>query len=182
MKTLESNNILINMNKLIISIVVILVAGAGLWYWQSGKAPSVSPTPTANTLAYVNNQYGFSIALPGSWQGYKVLNSEWGILDSDVTQGKPIATGPIITLRNPAWTQNKPTEDMPVMVFTSIQWWGIKSGLTHVIGAAPIPPSVLGQNSKYVLALPARYNYDYKTGWQEVDQLVHTLTAFEPTQ
>lgn len=170
------------MKKLIISVVVLVVIGAGIWYWQSNKTATsgVSPSPTAvSSSTYQNNQYGFSIALPDSWKGYTVLNSQWegrGVATSNVT-----TRGSIITLRHPQWTATASRKDMPVMIFTPAQWALVQSEKIAV-SAAPIPPSVLGQNSKYIIALPARYNYDYKTGWEEVDRLVHTLKAFEPTK
>lgn len=134
-------------------------------------------TPVASSSAYTNDQYGFSIALPDSWKGYTVLNSQWE--GRDVASGAVTEHGPLITLRHPLWTAAAPREDMPVMVFTPAQWALVKNQ-TMSLGAAPIPPSMLGQNSKYILALPARYNFDNKTGFEEVDQLVHTLNAYEP--
>ncbi len=133
----------------------------------------------ANLETYHNEQYGFSIALPDSWKGYVVLNSQWE--GRDVATGNVTERGPVITLRHPQWTLSAPREDMPVMVFNPAQWQLVQHE-EMAVSAAPIPPSILGQNSKYIIALPARYNYDYKTGWEEVDQLVHTLKAFEPGQ
>jgi len=45
-----------------------------------------------------------------------------------------------------------------------------------------MPPTELGRNSKYVFALPARYNYSYPTGWEEVDQIMknNPLKTFNP--
>lgn len=139
---------------------------------------STSTSTPTNQIIYRNDQYGFQILLPQSWQGYSVMTNQWE--GRDVSTGKVTQTGPELVLRNPAWTSANPTEDMPVMVFTPEQWIQVQQEQLAV-SAAPIPPSLLGQNTKYVLALPARYNYDFKTGWQEVDQLVHTLKAFEPT-
>ncbi len=129
-------------------------------------------------LMYRNTDYGFSISLPKNWTGYTVIMDQWQ--GRDVATGKVTESGPLIKLRHPLWTDVNQHEDMPVMVFTPTQWSKVQSE-SLAVGAAPIPPSLLGQNSKYILALPARYNYDYKTGWEEVDQLVHTLKAFEPT-
>ncbi len=167
--------------------LIVLFAGAGfasLWQIQNQiVSQEIAPvfTPRATEVPalniYQNNQYGFSIALPDSWGGYTVLNSQWQ--GRNVATSKVTATGPIITLRHPLWTTASPREDMPMMIFTPAQW-ALIQGEKMAVSAAPIPPSILGQNSKYVIALPARYNYDYKTGWEEVDQLVHTLTAFEP--
>ena len=42
------------------------------------------------------------------------------------------------------------------MVFTEAQWKDLEAdGFT--VSAAPVPPSELGRNSKYVFALPPRF-------------------------
>lgn len=40
------------------------------------------------------------------------------------------------------------------------------------IGAAPIGPKELARNSNYVFALPARYNYAFPTGYEEVEKIL----------
>jgi hypothetical protein len=40
------------------------------------------------------------------------------------------------------------------------------------IGAAPIGPKELGRNSRYVFALPARYNFSFPTGFEEVEKIL----------
>lgn len=164
----------------VVIILIVLVGG----YFAVMKKPVGTPAPvtsTPQTQTYTNDQYGFSIDLPATWKGYTVLVTGWegrDVSGAD-SSGKVTENGPIITLRNPAWTTANPTEDMPIMVFTSAQWDQVVNEKIGV-SAAPIPPSTLGKNSKYVLALPPRYNFDYKADWQEVDTLVHTLKAFEP--
>jgi len=44
------------------------------------------------------------------------------------------------------------------MVFTLSQWDSLQKYKFH-IGAAPIGPSELGRNTKYIFELPARYNF-----------------------
>jgi hypothetical protein len=56
------------------------------------------------------------------------------------------------------------------MVFTTEQWELVQSD-NIAVSAAPIPPTLLGSNSKYVFAIPARYNFAYLTGYEEVDQI-----------
>jgi hypothetical protein len=58
-------------------------------------------------------------------------------------------------------------------VFTLSQWDELQQDKFH-IGAAPIGPGELGRNSKYVFALPARYNFAFPEGYEEVDQLLQT--------
>lgn len=63
------------------------------------------------------------------------------------------------------------------MVFTPAQWNSLQGDEFH-IGAAPMNPSELGRSSQYVLALPARYNYAFPTGYEEVEQI---LKSFAPS-
>jgi len=157
---------------IIAGLALIIFAGAYLvWADLGGHWPY-------QTFAYRNTQYGFSIPLPSDWQGYTVLTQQWE--GRDVNTGIVTQTGPKIVLRNPLWTAATPYEDMPVMVFTPSQWALVQSE-SLAVSAAPIPPSMLGQNSEYILALPARYNFDYATGFEQVDTLVHGLVASEPT-
>ena len=57
------------------------------------------------------------------------------------------------------------------MVFTLDQWDRLNKDEFH-IGAAPINPSELGRNKDYVFALPARYNYAFPLGYEEVEQIL----------
>ena len=85
----------------------------------------------------------------------------------------------MITIRNPQWTPANPTQDIPIMIFTPSEWSAVASE-TLAVGAAPIPPSELGANANYVFALPARYNYAFPSGWQEVQSIMQSdpLQAF----
>ncbi|QHQ61916.1 hypothetical protein Ana3638_14920 [Anaerocolumna sedimenticola] len=57
------------------------------------------------------------------------------------------------------------------MVFTLSQWDAMQQDKFH-IGAAPINPEELGRNSKYVFALPARYNFAFPAGYEEVENIM----------
>ena len=87
----------------------------------------------------------------------------------------------MISIRHPLWTEDTPRQDIPVMVFTVEQWEALKAEEFH-IGAAPIGPSELGSNDAYVFALPARYNFEYLTGYEEVEAILRgsPLEAMEP--
>ncbi len=146
--------------------------------------PTFTPRPALQVDAstYHNDQFGFSIALPNSWKGYMVNQIKEDIYDvsgKTKTNNGVVEGLQLIELHHPSETPQNPREVMPIMIFTPAQWAHIQKEEWSV-GAAPIPPTLLSQNSKYIMALPARYNYDYKTGWEEVDRLVHTLKAFEP--
>jgi hypothetical protein len=64
------------------------------------------------------------------------------------------------------------------MVFTLEDWNLIVSEKLSV-GAAPIPPRELGRNSKHVFAIPARYNYAYPVGFEEVDEIINNSSNFK---
>jgi len=56
-----------------------------------------------------------------------------------------------------------------------------------LVSAAAMLPTKLAENDSYVFALPARYNYAYPKGWEEVDQImksnpVSTNPTFEVKQ
>lgn len=134
--------------------------------------------PSASTpVVYRNTQFGFTFTLPASWSGYSIVTSSW--VGNDVTTGQVVATGPIISIRHPLWTPQNPRQDIPIMVFTLNQWNMLQQGKFH-IGAAPIGPTELGRNSNYVFALPARYNYAFPTGYEEVERILqgHPLQPF----
>ena len=136
-------------------------------------------TPAATTLNYQNTQYNFNFTLPVSWTGYSIVTSEWVGNVSGPQGDTPTEKGPIISIRHPLWTAAVPRQDIPIMVFTIAQWNDLQADKFH-IGAAPIGPSELGRNSKYIFALPARYNFAFPVGYEEVDTIIQSkpLSAF----
>ena len=124
----------------------------------------------SNSIEYQNEQYGFNFTLPISWEGYKIVDSEWQAIKTD-GDGDP-ETGLIILIRHPRWSEENPRQDIPIMVFTLDQWQALENLVYH-IGAAPMNPSELGRNNKYVFALPARYNYSTFTGYEEVEEILN---------
>jgi hypothetical protein len=118
-----------------------------------------------------NTEYGFTFTLPKSWKGYQVVSDTWEGISSNQQQNKIIENGQILLIRHPGWTEEKPKQDIPIMIFTLNQWSSLKKGEFH-IGAAPIGPTMLGQNNEYVFALPARYNYAFLEGYEEVENIL----------
>jgi hypothetical protein len=59
------------------------------------------------------------------------------------------------------------------MVFTLDQWNSLEHDKFH-IGAAPVGPSELGRNNRYVFALPARYNFAFPEGYEEVEKIMES--------
>lgn len=131
-----------------------------------------------DSFVYRNDEYGFTFTLPENWKGYSIQNDIWN--GSSLIDGKEDTSGPIIYIRHPLWTEDEPRQDIPVMVFTKEQWQGLQNE-EFSVSAAPIPPSKLGENSTYVFALPARYNYSFLTGYEEVEKILETnpLQGFE---
>ena len=131
-----------------------------------------------NSLIYDNKEYGFYFTLPESWIGYKAIEDKWeGV---SLTESKENQSGPVIYIRHPQWTEKTPRQDIPVMVFTQDQWKSLNDG-EFSVGAAPVAPSILGENTTYVFALPARYNYEFLTGFEEVEEILENnpLQAYE---
>ena len=101
-----------------------------------------------------------------------IVNEEWkGISLEGNTSGQITETGPQLLIRHPQWISENPRQDIPIMAFTITQWDLVQQEKLSV-GAAPTPPSELGRNSTYVFALPARYNYSFPTGFEEVEQIL----------
>ncbi|MDH7480274.1 MAG: hypothetical protein QHH02_09705, partial [Syntrophomonadaceae bacterium] len=123
----------------------------------------------AGPIVYRNSDYGFSFTLPVSWEGYTIVTGTWeGFAPGGASA---VERGPLVSIRHPQWTSQNPRQDIPIMVFTLAQWNSLQQGNFH-IGAAPVGPRELGRNSRYVFALPARYNYAFPTGYEEVEQIL----------
>ena len=123
-----------------------------------------------STVKYENERYGFSFYLPLDWKGYEIIQSKWEGKAAKGSAEVPLS-GPIITIRNPRWSAQKRTQDIPIMVFTRKQWEALQSRKFH-IGAAPVKPTELGQNEKFVFALPPRYDYAHLSGYEEVSEIL----------
>lgn len=143
----------------------------------STLATAVSTTSTpepATSIEYRNVEYGFTLSLPLSWKGYSIVTQQWEGFPNDTngasSSGSPVY-GPEILIRHPNWASSNPRQDIPIMVFTVAEWDLVQQAKLTV-GAAPIPPSELGRNATHVFALPARYNYAFPTGYEEVEKIL----------
>lgn len=152
---------------------------------ELGSVPANSGSVSSavkNAVLYTNKEYDFTFALPQDFEGYTILNEEWEGTDIKNTGSKArVFKGPQISIRDPRWTTQVPRQDIPIMVLTVEQWNQLQNE-EFSIGAAPVNPSELGRNSKYVFALPARYNYAFPEGYEEVQTILdgNPLAAFEP--
>ena len=157
----------------IVSTLVVLFIAFAIFqtYKKENTNEVVTPTPTASTqIEYKNTTYGFAFMLPKSWKGYTVIDDAWTGTNLNV---EPVQTvsGPKISIRHPLWIAETPRQDIPILVFTPAQWDLIVSEKMG-IGAAPIGPSELGRNASYVFALPARYNFAFPLGFEEVETIL----------
>jgi bla regulator protein blaR1 len=162
------------------SVAVLLVASVMQSpHTQSGET-SVSRA-TDNThggqrVVYTNRRYGFAVILPESWKGYTVLSGTWKAAD---IQTGSVESGPSITIRHPVWTKNVPRQDIPILVLTTAQW---KERDQLSFGAAPFGPGEMAHNGQFVFALPARYDYAFPLGYEEVEQILRQrpFRTFQP--
>jgi hypothetical protein len=150
-----------------------LVVKNGL-LWADENKRKIEEIRIPSELQYENGDYGFSVILPVDWEGYTIIVSEWAGDRRDVNNGGGgTETGPLIYIRHPSWTEEDPYQDIPVMVFTYKQWEEVQSESEELtIGAAPVPPGELTRNKNYVFALPARYNFAFPRGFEQVDEIV----------
>ncbi len=181
-------------SKLIIIIVLLAFGILGYFFYKNSSesisnnstttstSTSTSTVPKSTSkIYYQNNEYGFIFSLPDSWVDYSIIEDEWDgdSLDANGNLEESTVIGPLVSIRHPDWDYKAPRQDVPIMVFTLQQWNDMQADKFH-IGAAPINPSEIGRNKKYVFAIPARYNFSYLTGYEEVDQLIRgdSLQAF----
>ena len=148
------------------SITVIVEKVEGRWLITDVKS---GETHQGDTIDYQNEDYGFTFTLPKTWSDYSIVTTEWEGLA--IGKEEVMEKGPIVSIRHLEWTEEKPRQDIPVMVLTLEQWNLLEQEKMH-IGAAPIAPQELGRNNKYVFALPARYNFAFPTGYEEVENIL----------
>ncbi len=168
------------MKSFIVLLTALTLLGAGC----TSTVTTTTQTDTNNAAAtdslnYANTQYGFSLTLPASWQGYTITTDTWqgnktnppGSEASEST----IETGTTIIINNP--NADTTGQRIPVMVIPLNQWADIDSG-TVSTSAAPFSPSELGRNAAYVFALPPRYDFSFDTP-EHMTEAVTFLKTFK---
>lgn len=155
-------------------LVTAMAVSGYITYKKAHTKPGINNNITnisteSATTTYRNVKYGFEIILPKSWKEFTVSEEEWEGNAPEVEQ--TIQSGPFIFIHHPLWTEENERQDIPVMVFTLDQWNRLNNEEFH-IGAAPVNPTQLARNKKYVFALPARYNYSFLPGFEEVDVII----------
>ena len=150
-------------------ILVLFVVGFLIYRNDSNSLPII---PQEASVEYENTQYDFTFTLPLSWEGYSIVQEQWQGRFIDQSDSA-LLTGPKILIRNPLWTAETPRQDIPIMVFT-VDEWNLVRAEKIAVSAAPIPPSELGRNTKYLFALPPRYNFAFLPGFEEVESILKT--------
>jgi hypothetical protein len=144
----------------------------------AGQEAKQNPAAESLTdaLVYRNTKYGFAFTLPNGWKGYTIVTEQWEA--SDAQKGM-VERGPIVNIRHPDWTKEKPRQDIPVMIFTLAQWESVEHG-DFFVGGAPIAPGELGRNRKYSFAVSRRVEDSEVAGAKEVNEILqhHPLHPF----
>jgi hypothetical protein len=150
---------------------------------QTAGMEKTDKSRAAKSVVYTNKQYRFRFSLPESWQGYSIVVTEWEGGDGRTYQaGEPMPPpekGPLILIGHPLSTKSNPRQHIPIMIFTKAQWQLVEEGKL-ILSAAPIGPSEIGCNAKYVFALPPRFDYADMDGREEVGEILqhYPLHAF----
>ena len=111
-------------------------------------------------VEYRNNQYGFSLQLPPSWKGYTVTTSTGSVgevFDGSGSYPESKEMAVYVALHHTKSSSEPDWQALPINIYTLHQWQMIQDGEIHAGGAAPVEPSEIGRNSKYVFATPARW-------------------------
>lgn len=175
----------------IIGLIIILVAGVIFIkgnFLNNDSADSItgknntgnessSPAVKNSSYQYRNQKYGFQLDVPESWKGYSAIEDLW---EAQLIDNPKIKFhGPKIIIRNPAWTEDRKRQDVPIMIFNKEQWQLVQSGSIS-LGAAPIGPSKLGENDRYVFALPARWiGFTDDLGQEEAEEVAKTFKILD---
>jgi hypothetical protein len=151
----------------------------------ASSKPERTPAPrTALSIKYRNNRYGFCFSLPEDWDGYSIVVGHWrGYRNIEPRGDAIVADGPTIIIRHPEWRNSDPRQDIPIMVFTTAQWFSVNHPEDpggFLISAAPMGPEELGRNRAYVFALPPRYNYAFPKGYEQVNEIMRSQPLHAP--
>ena len=151
----------------VIAVSIIIVTAVGIGLMVNPKVKEADKMEQRSPVVYENTQYGFRFHLPENWKGYSIVEEQWEGTNNE----KTVETGSQLLIRHPDWSQKAPRQDIPIIIFTLKQWNALQNG-DFFVSAAPVGPSKLGSNSLYVFALPARYNYAFQTGCEEVAEIL----------
>ncbi len=118
--------------------------------------------------------------LPATWQDHSV-----SIQEVELTRYEPgevtqvlVGRAPMITLRHPNWRASAPYQDIPVVVFTRVQWDSLHRGKFWPAAFAGGVMDELWHNQEFVFAMNTRWNAaDGVKEWREVWHIVQQNRA-----
>jgi hypothetical protein len=136
---------------------------------------SVARQSSGLPLRYHNAHYGLTFYLSASWRDYSISVQQLEDVKYSPGEDKQIIVGhtPMITLRHPQWQAAKPYQDIPILVFTRVQWDALHHGELWPSLFAGGVIDELWHNQGFVFAMSSRYNAnDEMSGWKEVADIV----------
>jgi hypothetical protein len=151
-----------------ISVVAMLLA-------TGCRSVNVAIQPSGLPVRYHSARYELTFYLPPSWRGYSVSIQQIDDERYSSAEDRLIIVGhtPMITLRHPQSQVDAPYQDIPILVFTPVQWEALHRGeLWPSIFAGGVMDE-LWHNQRFVFAMSSRYNAaDEVSGWKEVADIV----------
>lgn len=133
-------------------------------------------------IIYKNKQYSFLFTLPSDWNGYTILNKTWKGVDRN---GKIMATGPAIVIRNPEWTSQTPYADISLLVLSFDQLSSFQNSKFSVNGFSG--GTISGGNGcfmfgtvKYVFLAPEFLNSTSLPGASDILKILYN-NPLQPT-
>ncbi|HWZ83811.1 MAG TPA: hypothetical protein VNW47_14360 [Terriglobales bacterium] len=109
--------------------------------------------------------------LPAKWNGCKIVEETWRGYTEAGRGEETVARGPAIRVVNPQSKESDQYGDIYIMIFTHKQWHSLQEG-KFIVGAAPISPSELDPNTKYVFAEPPRMINPDLGGAEEIQNIM----------
>ena len=147
--------------------------GADLSQLKIGQRLYYAPNPLP--VRYHNARYDLTFYLPAGWQGYSVSIQQLEDEKYSPAEDSQIVVGhtPMITLRHPQWRVGAPYQDIPILVFTRLQWDALHHGELWPSAFAGGAMEELWHTERFVFAMSSRYNAaDEIRGWKEVAEIV----------
>lgn len=175
---------------IVIVIMAVLIFG-GAFLWLQFKTNRfdfrAEPVPneklisqTADWKTYTNTEYGFEISFPDSWIGYSVTESLWSGFSSDGTiDCANYCKGAMFIFKNNKLYNEKKFKGIPIMVMSS-DIWNLMEQEKILYGAGPVNPGKIGQNGKFVFAMPPRwYGFSDILDSKEIEEILKITKTFK---
>ena len=141
---------------------------------------NVASQPTDLPLRYHDARYDLTFCLPASWRDYSVSIQQLEDERYSAAKDKPIIVGhtPMITLRHRRWQADAPYQDIPILVYTRVQWDALHHGELWPSVFAGGTMDELWHTERFVFAISSRSNAaDKIRGWRETADVVEQNRA-----